>query len=246
MANERTIPLEIQEKIMLLRRAGCDISTICAILKEEFDGIVTWMYNDLYNFIYQQEGNVKKRKFDANNFAKELENIKSENEEFWFEIKVDSITNELQHTIWMFPEQRMNYCHFYDVVVFDNTYKTNRFNMPFGIFTGVNNYGQSICFASVIMHDESFESFNWVFNNFLKMVNEHVPKVFLTDEDHAILKSVDQIFKLFETKHTLCLWHLLRNVVKNLNGALGSNWSNFIKSFYKCLNEYDKKNFMEK
>ncbi len=78
------------------------------------------------------------------------------------------------------------------------------------------------------------------------MVNEHASKVFLTDEDHAILKSVDQIFKPFETKHTLCLWHLLRNVVKNLNGALGSNWSNFIKSFYKCLNEYDEKNFMEK
>ena len=47
----------------------------------------------------------------------------------------------------MFPEQRMNYSRFYDIVVFDNTYKTNRFKMPFGIFTGVNNYGQSVLFC---------------------------------------------------------------------------------------------------
>jgi hypothetical protein len=41
----------------------------------------------------------------------------------------------------MFSEQKMNYCRFNDVVVFDNAYKTNRFGMPFGIFTGVNNHG---------------------------------------------------------------------------------------------------------
>ena len=70
-----------------------------------------------------------------------------------------SETNELQQAIWMFPEQRLNYCRFCDVVVYDNTYKTNRFGMPFGIFTGVNNYGQSVCFAGTIMCDESTESF---------------------------------------------------------------------------------------
>ena len=246
MTNERIIPPEVQDKIMLLRRAGCNIPTIRAILKEEFDGIVTWMYNDLYNFVYQQEGTIEKRKFDADDFVKELKSIKSENEEFLFEIKLDSNTNELQHAIWMYPEQQMSYCHFYDVVVFDNTYKTNRFNMPFGIFTGVNNYGQSVCFASAIMHNESTESFNWVFNNFLKMVNGHAPKAFLTDEDSAILKSVDQIFQPLGTKHALCLWHLLKNVVKNLNGTLGSQWSNFIKSFYKCLDEYEEEAFIEK
>ena len=44
---------------------------IRAILKEEFSDIVTWIYNDLYNFIYQ------KREFDVNNFIKELKYLKS-------------------------------------------------------------------------------------------------------------------------------------------------------------------------
>ena len=146
------------------------------------------MYDDLYNFIYRKEG--INQEFDFDNFVKKLERLKLENNEFCYEVLIDSKTNELKQAIWMFPEQKMNYCHFYDVVVFDNTYKTNRFGMPFGIFTGVNNYGQSICFVKVIMSNEISESFSWIFNNFLKMVNT-LPKVFLTDEDQAIIKAVD-------------------------------------------------------
>ncbi|RGB27262.1 hypothetical protein C1646_769363 [Rhizophagus diaphanus] len=52
MSKKRTIPSEVQERILLLRRAGCDVPTIRSILKEEFSNVVTWMYDDLYNFIY--------------------------------------------------------------------------------------------------------------------------------------------------------------------------------------------------
>ncbi|CAG8749178.1 17534_t:CDS:2, partial [Funneliformis caledonium] len=36
---ERIIPIEIQERILLLRHTGCNIPTIQAILKEEFSDI---------------------------------------------------------------------------------------------------------------------------------------------------------------------------------------------------------------
>ena len=135
MSEERTIPIEVQERILLLYRAGCNVLTIRAILKEEFSDIVTWIYDDLYNFIYQKEG--IRREFDSNDFVKKLEHLKSQDNEFCYEVLIDPKTNEFRQAIWMFPEQRMNYCRFYDVVIFDNTYKTNRFGMPFGIFTGV-------------------------------------------------------------------------------------------------------------
>ncbi|CAG8777385.1 9620_t:CDS:2, partial [Gigaspora margarita] len=118
--------------------------------------------------------------------------------------------------------------------------------MPFGIFTTVNNYGQSICFAGTLILNKNTNSFNWVFSMFLKLVNNYAPKVFFTDEDSAIIKSVKQIFQPFGTKHVLCLWHLFKNVIKNLNGVLESDWAMFIKSFYKCLNEYEESNFVEK
>ncbi len=55
MTEERTIPIEVQEKILLLCHVGCDISTIKVILRKEFLDIVIWIYDDLYNFIYQKE-----------------------------------------------------------------------------------------------------------------------------------------------------------------------------------------------
>src|SRR5581483_5482214 len=124
--------------------------------------------DDLYNFVYRKEE--IRRDFDSNDFINELERLKSQDDKFCYEVLIDPETNELKQAIWMYPEQKINYCRFHDVVVFDNTYKTNRFRMPFGIFTGINNYGQSVCFAGTIMCDESAESFIWTFTTFLKMV----------------------------------------------------------------------------
>ncbi|CAG8462652.1 147_t:CDS:2 [Scutellospora calospora] len=176
ISSEREIPSEIQEKILLLRRAGCNVATIHAILKEEFGSIVTWVYNDLYNFIYQHEGSNEKRNLDANNFVKLLEEL-------------------------------------------------------------------NVCFAGALMHNESTDSFNWIFSNFLKLVNNNAPKVFLTDEDQAMIKAINQVFQPFGTKHALCLWHLFKNIIKNLHSKLGSKWARFIQQFYKCFDEYDEDNF---
>lgn len=110
----------------------------------------------------------------------------------------------------------MNYCQFNDVVIFNNTYKTNKFGMPFSIFTGVNNYGQNVCFAGVIMCNESAESFLQTFTSFLKIVSNFLPKILLINKDQAIIKVADLVFASHETKHALYLWHLMKNLVKNL------------------------------
>ena len=113
-------------------------------MKEEFGDQVTWVYNDIYNFIYQFEGGLKERELDSEEFLKILEQFKNDNTNFFYHADINEETKRLERVMWMFPEQHMNYSRFNDVVVFDNTYKTNWFQMPFGIFTGVNNYGHSI------------------------------------------------------------------------------------------------------
>ena len=82
MSNERSIPDNVKQRIELLRHAGVDVPTIRAILKEEFGDCVTWVYNDIYNFIYQLEGSgSEKREFDAEEFIKILEQFKNDNSE---------------------------------------------------------------------------------------------------------------------------------------------------------------------
>jgi len=144
----------------------------------------------------------------------------------WSQPFAQPSNTRLQHVIWMFPGQKMAYSRFHDVVVFDNTYSTNRFSMPFGIFSGVNNYDQSVCFAGALMTSETAESFVWIFESFLKLVNNHSPGVLLTD-DKGISSAFNQTFALFGSTHRLCLWHLFKNVMKNLQGVLGSDWSKF-------------------
>ncbi|CAB5394665.1 unnamed protein product [Rhizophagus irregularis] len=172
----------------------------------------TYLY-DIYNFIYNNSnGSTKEKLFDAQNFVTLLEQHKIENNEFAYIIKVNNNTNEFESAIWMFPEQKMYYSRFFDIVVFDNTYCTNRFDLPFGIFIGVNNYGQSVCFAGALLKSETTKDFIWLFNSFLELVNYQAPSVLLTDNDSAMGSAFSVTFNNYETKHRLCQWHLVKNI----------------------------------
>ncbi|CAB4410905.1 unnamed protein product [Rhizophagus irregularis] len=84
----------------------------------------TYLYNDIYNFIYNNgNGSTKEKLLDAQNFVTLLEQHTIENNIFEYIIKVNNNTNEFESAIWMFPEQKMYYSRFFDIV-FDNTYRT--------------------------------------------------------------------------------------------------------------------------
>ncbi len=102
---EQNISNNIKQQIELLRRADVCVPTIHAILKEEFGNHVTWMYNDIYNFIYQiEDSSLEKKELDAEEFIKILENFKYNNEEFLYFIDINENTNRLERVIWIFPE----------------------------------------------------------------------------------------------------------------------------------------------
>ena len=158
MLTERFIPDDVKQRILLLRKAGVSIPIMRDILKEEFGERVTWFYNDLYNFIYNLKDSEKKE-FESENFLQLLNQIKEGDNDFIYHVHINSNTQRLERIIWMYPEQKINYSRFYNVIVFDNTYKCNRFRMPFGIFTGINNFGQSVCFARTLVIKEDEETF---------------------------------------------------------------------------------------
>ena len=244
---DRTIPEDIKEKILNFHAAGIEITAIRNILKHEYPTISPWLYDDIYNFIYNNSTGMGKEKiFDAQNFIILLEQKKKDDDEFSYFVNINPSTNELESVIWMCYEQKLSYSRFNDIIVYDNTYKSNRYDMPFGIFTGINNYGQSTCFSGTLMITESTQSFIWVFDHFLQLVNNHAPKVFLTDNDIAMGSAFNSTFKKFGTIHRLCIWHLTKNLTINLMSKLGEQWANFQSSFYSCLNEYEEYKFLQK
>jgi hypothetical protein len=53
----------------------------------------------------------------------------------------------IEAMIWCTGKNQRDFRHFGDVVTFDATYRTNLYNLPFGIFVGVNNHYQTIIFG---------------------------------------------------------------------------------------------------
>ena len=57
------------------------------------------------------------------------------------------------------------YEEFGDVITFDTTYLTNKYDMPFALFVGVNHYGQSILFGCRLLSNEDTETFSCIFTS---------------------------------------------------------------------------------
>lgn len=64
---------------------------------------------------------------------------------------------------WCDARARKSYKKISDVIVFDVTYKTNSFSMPFAPFTGVNHHRQSTLFGCALLSDEREETFVWLY-----------------------------------------------------------------------------------
>ncbi|VFQ74279.1 unnamed protein product [Cuscuta campestris] len=133
---------------------------------------------------------------------------------FHFEYDVDD-SNQLTRLFWCDPVARKNYAMFGDVVSFDATYETNRYNMIFAPFTGLDNHRKCITFAAGLINKENDESYAWLFRCFLNAMG-NAPKCIITDQDPSLRGAVKQGF----TIHRYCMWHIMKKVVKKVDDNL--------------------------
>src|SRR6185312_7482376 len=111
--------------------------------------------------------------------------------EFSYEFELDS-NNRLKHVIWVYATQKWQYMCFHDTIVYDDTYKSNYFSMPFGVFTGVTNNGHSYCAAGALLRDETSSSFEWLFEFFIRIFGT-APYTILTDNDLAMSNAIRSV-----------------------------------------------------
>ena len=95
---------------------------------------------------------------------------------------------------------------FSDVIVFDVTYKTNNFSMPFAPFTGVNHHRQSILFGCALLSDKLEQTFIWLFDQWLKCMGNQAPGTIIIDQDPAICNAIARMFS--QSHHRYCKWNL--------------------------------------
>ncbi|KAK1607952.1 hypothetical protein QYE76_031625 [Lolium multiflorum] len=143
---------------------------------------------------------------EVQNMFKFFEDMKKENENFFYDYKVDD-ENRLENVFWSNASSRAAYADFGDCITFDTTYKSNKHHLPLAVFVGVNNHLQSTIFGVALMGNESEESFKWVFSRFLECMGGKQPICILTDQCPAMTKAIPKIFP--RTLHKFCRWHIM-------------------------------------
>ncbi|XP_022897719.1 protein FAR1-RELATED SEQUENCE 5-like [Olea europaea var. sylvestris] len=128
---------------------------------------------------------------------------------FYFSIDLDE-DSRLRNVFWADNRCRQAYKEFRDIVTFDTTYLTNKYDMPFAPFVDVNHHGQSTLFGCGLLSNENTDTFVWLFMTWLKCMHSQAPHGIITDQDRATQNAIQIVFP--DTKHRWCLWHILKKL----------------------------------
>uniref|UniRef100_A0A8I6WQ28 Protein FAR1-RELATED SEQUENCE n=1 Tax=Hordeum vulgare subsp. vulgare TaxID=112509 RepID=A0A8I6WQ28_HORVV len=178
-----------------------------------------------------------------------LSELKKKDPMFADSVLVDS-DSKIQALMWTNGRSRYQYSTFGDAITFDTTYRTNQYDMPFGLFVGVNHHFQSIILGGVLMRNEKEETFDRVFKEFVSLMGGKATLTILTctplfmiAKSHSRLLSTLFLYRLTliletdqcrsmelpianvlpGTKHRWCKWHVLRRAKETLGPAYTMN-----------------------
>ena len=133
--------------------------------------------------------------------------------------RLEGPANELTGLFWMTSQQCNDlWPKFHDVIVYDTTSKTNRYEMALSLFVAIDNNYKTRIVAQALTKYENQTDFNWILQCTLQATNNLPPKVLFTDSDPAIIAAVQVVYP--QTRHLLCIYHLLENVKKKAKSKL--------------------------
>ncbi|KAK9282892.1 hypothetical protein L1049_011117 [Liquidambar formosana] len=139
--------------------------------------------------------------------------MQDKNSGFFYLMDLDEDCN-LRNIFWADARSRATYETFGDVVTFDTTYLTNKYDLPFVSFIGVNHHGQSVLLGCGLLSDENVETFVWLFESWLACMSWCPPKAIVTDQCKAMQRAVEKVFP--NTRHRWCLWHIMKKSPEKL------------------------------
>lgn len=139
-----------RDLVQQLQENNINIGKVYSIISAFFgnEGTVPFRKRSLRNLC----GKLSKEQAhdDVRKTIEVFDELGAKDPDFMFRVQADD-EGRIKNLMWTTGASRMHYKYFGDAITFDTTYKTNLYDMPFGLFVGVNNHFQSIILAGVMM-----------------------------------------------------------------------------------------------
>ena len=111
-------------------------------------------------------------------------------------------------------------------MVFDSTYRSNKYRLPFVPFVGLNHHRSTVVFGVGLVSGESADSYEWLLQVFLEAMHQKHPISVITDGDASMAKAISSVWP--STYHRLCSWHIEQNMVLHLRKEKLKEFRKFI------------------
>ncbi|XP_060202353.1 protein FAR1-RELATED SEQUENCE 5-like, partial [Lycium barbarum] len=224
---------EAQKNLIdLLDNSGVRPGKIASVLINQAGGVdhLNLTGQDIQNYLKtRRQKNLEKG--DAQLMLHYFQKRQSENPGFFYAIQMD-VESRLANCFWVDARSRVAYKNFGEVVVFDPTYLTNKYRMPFVPFTGVNNHHQSILFGCALLWDETEDTFEWLLRTWKEAMFGVAPRTIITDQDRAITNAIAKVFP--NSVHHFCMWHIEKKIPEHLSHVY-HQFDDFKSKFSWCI-----------
>ncbi|XP_022883618.1 protein FAR1-RELATED SEQUENCE 5-like [Olea europaea var. sylvestris] len=206
----RILSASVKRKLQVNDMAGIPLhkSYNSTVVEAEGYENTTFVERDCRNYV-DQERRLRLGEGDAIALQAYFSKMQARCSGFFFSMDLDG-ESRLKNVFWADNRCRQAYKEFGDVVTFDTTYITNKYDMPFAPFVGVNHHGQSTLLGCGLLSNEETGTFVWLFKTWLECMHGEAPRGIITDQDRAMQNAIEIVFS--KTKHRWCLWHIMKKL----------------------------------
>ncbi|WOK99154.1 protein FAR1-RELATED SEQUENCE 11 [Canna indica] len=238
----RNIPPAVRERILVLAKAGCTVNLMMRALEMERGvkpGQLSFTERDLRNFL--QASKSIDRETEGSELLKACKCMRDKNPDFRYDYTLDS-NEKLEHIAWSYPDAVHAYKVFGDVIIFDTTYRLYAYDRPFGVWFGVDNYGNLIFLGCALLQDEKPTSFRWALRSFVSLMDGKFPQTILTDVDMGLRDAM--INELPNTKHAFGIWYIIQRLSGWFSTLLGNQYNSFLNAFHQVCSLESETDFI--
>ncbi|KAG7014148.1 Protein FAR1-RELATED SEQUENCE 6, partial [Cucurbita argyrosperma subsp. argyrosperma] len=154
------------------------------------------------------------------------------NPNFYYSMDLND-DGRLRNMIWVDARSRAACAFFGDVICFDNSYLSNKYEIPLVAFVGINHHGQSVLLGCGLLAGETTESYTWLFRAWLSCMSGRSPQTIITDRCRHLQAAITEV--LPKSQHRFGLSYIMKKVPEKLGGL--RNYDAIKKAFNKAVYE---------